>query len=62
MQDFKKDNYLLGEEGKQYALEGSPEVNFFLAVPVEGISLANLKVRVVLLLNLGLETKLVMIL
>ncbi|XP_074584783.1 phenylalanine--tRNA ligase alpha subunit, cytoplasmic [Curcuma longa] len=44
-QDFKKDNYLLTEEGKRYAVEGSPEVNFFLAVPPEGISLANLKVK-----------------
>ncbi|KAJ8500685.1 hypothetical protein OPV22_011237 [Ensete ventricosum] len=43
--DFKKDNYLLSEEGKLYALEGSPEVNFFSAVPVEGISLANLKAK-----------------
>ncbi|URD93080.1 phenylalanyl-tRNA synthetase alpha [Musa troglodytarum] len=43
--DFKKDNYLLSEEGKQYGLEGSPEVNFFLAVPVGGISLANLKAK-----------------
>ncbi|XP_042409307.1 phenylalanine--tRNA ligase alpha subunit, cytoplasmic-like [Zingiber officinale] len=43
-QDFKKDNYLLTEEGKLYAVEGSPEVNFFLAVPPEGISLANLKI------------------
>ncbi|WOL09555.1 phenylalanine--tRNA ligase alpha subunit, cytoplasmic [Canna indica] len=43
--DFKKDNYVLSEEGILYAAEGSPEVFFFLTVPTEGISLADLKAK-----------------
>lgn len=36
MQDIKKETWVLTDEGKKYAAEGSPEVQLFLAVPEEG--------------------------
>lgn len=36
MQDIKKEKWVLTDEGKKYAAEGSPEVQLFLAVPEEG--------------------------
>lgn len=35
-QDIKRETWILTEEGKKYASEGSPEVLLFLAVPSEG--------------------------
>ncbi|CAH2061576.1 unnamed protein product [Thlaspi arvense] len=35
-QDIKRESWLLTDEGKKYAAEGSPEVQVFLAVPAEG--------------------------
>ncbi|KAF2305909.1 hypothetical protein GH714_008827 [Hevea brasiliensis] len=35
-QDIKRETWVLTEEGKKYAAEGSPEVQLFLAVPAEG--------------------------
>ncbi|KAI4378510.1 hypothetical protein MLD38_015979 [Melastoma candidum] len=37
-QDIKRETWVLTEEGKTYAVTGSPEVQLFLAIPVEGIS------------------------
>ncbi|KAK1324118.1 putative phenylalanine--tRNA ligase alpha subunit [Acorus calamus] len=37
-QDIKTEKYVLTDEGKSYAADGSPECRFFLAVPPEGIS------------------------
>ncbi|CAE6151655.1 unnamed protein product [Arabidopsis arenosa] len=36
VQDIKKETWVLTDEGKKYAAEGSPEVQLFLAVPEEG--------------------------
>lgn len=36
LQDIKKETWILTDEGKKYAAEGSPEVQLFLAVPEEG--------------------------
>ncbi|RWR80297.1 phenylalanine--tRNA ligase alpha subunit, cytoplasmic [Cinnamomum micranthum f. kanehirae] len=36
--DIKKERWVLADEGNSYAIAGSPEVQFFLAVPPEGIS------------------------
>ncbi|XP_010437045.1 PREDICTED: phenylalanine--tRNA ligase alpha subunit, cytoplasmic [Camelina sativa] len=36
VQDIKKETWVLTDEGKEYAAEGSPEVQLFLAVPEEG--------------------------
>ncbi|KAK8490269.1 hypothetical protein V6N11_048195 [Hibiscus sabdariffa] len=35
-QDIKRESWVLTDEGKKYAAEGSPEVQLFLAVPQEG--------------------------
>lgn len=35
-QDIKRETWVLTDEGKKYAAEGSPEVQLFLAVPAEG--------------------------
>ncbi|XP_010526632.1 PREDICTED: phenylalanine--tRNA ligase alpha subunit, cytoplasmic-like [Tarenaya hassleriana] len=35
-QDIKRETWVLTDEGKKYAVEGSPEVQLFLAVPAEG--------------------------
>ncbi|XP_068655950.1 phenylalanine--tRNA ligase alpha subunit, cytoplasmic isoform X2 [Aristolochia californica] len=37
-QDIKREKWVLTDEGKSYTVAGSPEVQFFLAVPPEGIS------------------------
>ncbi|KAG5547911.1 hypothetical protein RHGRI_013558 [Rhododendron griersonianum] len=42
-QDIKRESWVLTEEGKTYAAAGSPEVQVFLAVPPEGISLDELQ-------------------
>ncbi|KAI8554277.1 hypothetical protein RHMOL_Rhmol05G0085600 [Rhododendron molle] len=42
-QDIKRERWVLTEEGKTYAAAGSPEVQVFLAVPPEGISLDELQ-------------------
>ncbi|KAE9448574.1 hypothetical protein C3L33_19521, partial [Rhododendron williamsianum] len=42
-QDIKRERWVLTEEGKTYATAGSPEVQVFLAVPPEGISLDELQ-------------------
>ncbi|KFK30504.1 hypothetical protein AALP_AA7G270700 [Arabis alpina] len=36
VQDIKRETWVLTDEGKKYAAEGSPEVQLFLAVPEEG--------------------------
>lgn len=43
-QDIKRERWVLTDEAKKYAAEGSPEVQFLLAVPQEGISINELKV------------------
>ncbi|EOX98025.1 Phenylalanyl-tRNA synthetase alpha chain isoform 2 [Theobroma cacao] len=35
-QDIKRESWVLTDEGKKYAAEGSPEVQLFLAIPPEG--------------------------
>ncbi|XP_022763254.1 phenylalanine--tRNA ligase alpha subunit, cytoplasmic-like isoform X1 [Durio zibethinus] len=35
-QDIKRESWVLTDEGKKYAAEGSPEVQLFLAIPSEG--------------------------
>ncbi|KAE8702236.1 putative phenylalanine--tRNA ligase alpha subunit [Hibiscus syriacus] len=35
-QDIKRESWILTDEGKKYAAEGSPEVQLFLAIPQEG--------------------------
>lgn len=35
-QDIKRETWVLTDEGKKYAAEGTPEVQLFLAVPEEG--------------------------
>ncbi|KAM7510793.1 hypothetical protein LguiB_009668 [Lonicera macranthoides] len=40
--DIKRERWVLTDEAKKYAAEGSPEVHFFLAVPSEGISINEL--------------------
>lgn len=35
-QDIKRETWVLTDEGRKYAAEGSPEVQLFLAVPAEG--------------------------
>ncbi|KAL9275755.1 Phenylalanine--tRNA ligase alpha subunit, cytoplasmic-like protein [Drosera capensis] len=42
-QDIKKESWVLTDEGKLYAAAGSPEVQLFLAIPPEGISLIELQ-------------------
>lgn len=44
VQDIKRERWVLTVEGKTYAAAGSPEVQVFLAVPPEGISLDELQV------------------
>ena len=43
-QDIKRERWVLTDEAKKYVAEGSPEVQFLLAVPPEGISINELKV------------------
>ncbi|KAF7143475.1 hypothetical protein RHSIM_Rhsim05G0074300 [Rhododendron simsii] len=45
VQDIKRERWVLTEEGKTYAAAGSPEVQVFMAVPPEGISLDELQVQ-----------------
>ncbi|RWR95725.1 phenylalanine--tRNA ligase alpha subunit, cytoplasmic [Cinnamomum micranthum f. kanehirae] len=45
-QDIKKERWVLTDEGKSYVVAGSPEVQFFLAVPPEGISHEQLQKQV----------------
>lgn len=46
-QDIKRESWVLTDEGKKYAADGSPEVQLFLAVPQEGsISKDELQVSV----------------
>ncbi|XP_028068871.1 phenylalanine--tRNA ligase alpha subunit, cytoplasmic-like [Camellia sinensis] len=42
-QDIKRERWVLTEEGRTYAAAGSPEVQVFLAIPPEGISLEELQ-------------------
>lgn len=35
-QDIKRETWVLTDEGKKYAAEGSPEVQLFLAIPSDG--------------------------
>lgn len=35
-QDINRESWVLTDEGKKYAAEGSPEVQLFLAIPPEG--------------------------
>ncbi|KAM7530209.1 hypothetical protein LguiB_033619 [Lonicera macranthoides] len=41
--DIKRERWVLTDEAKKYAAEGSPEVQFLLSVPPEGISINELK-------------------
>ena len=43
-QDIKREKWILTEEGQAYANSGSPEVQFFLAIPPKGISREELQV------------------
>uniref|UniRef100_A0A5B7BSD1 phenylalanine--tRNA ligase n=1 Tax=Davidia involucrata TaxID=16924 RepID=A0A5B7BSD1_DAVIN len=36
-QDIKRERWVLTDEGRAYAATGSPEVQFFLAIPTEGV-------------------------
>ncbi|KAL9246797.1 hypothetical protein vseg_020289 [Gypsophila vaccaria] len=36
-QDIKRESWVLTDEGKNYAVAGSPEMQFFLAIPPDGI-------------------------
>lgn len=38
VKDIKRERWILSEEGKTYASNGSPEVQLFMAIPPEGIS------------------------
>ncbi|GFY89695.1 phenylalanyl-tRNA synthetase, putative [Actinidia rufa] len=42
-QDIKRERWVLTEEGRAYAAAGSPEVQVFLAIPPDGISLEELQ-------------------
>lgn len=44
LQDIKRETWILTEEGKTYAVAGSPEMQLFLAIPPEGISREELQV------------------
>ncbi|KAH9607163.1 hypothetical protein KSS87_005088 [Heliosperma pusillum] len=37
-QDIKRESWILTDEGKSYAVAGSPEMQFFLAIPIDGIA------------------------
>ncbi|KAH9626901.1 hypothetical protein KSS87_002301, partial [Heliosperma pusillum] len=37
-QDIKRESWILTDEGKSYAVAGSPEMQFFLAIPTDGIA------------------------
>ncbi|KAJ8428187.1 hypothetical protein Cgig2_033125 [Carnegiea gigantea] len=45
-QDIKKERWVLTDEGKLYAVAGSPERQLFLSIPPEGISLDELQKKV----------------
>ncbi|XP_047324536.1 phenylalanine--tRNA ligase alpha subunit, cytoplasmic-like [Impatiens glandulifera] len=45
-QDIKRERWALTNEGKLYASSGSPEVQVFLAIPPEGISLEELQKKI----------------
>eukprot|EP01018_Ginkgo_biloba_P025294 Gb_38998 [translate_table: standard] len=45
-QDIKREKWVLTEEGRAYAVSGSPEVQLFMAVPPEGISREELQRKV----------------
>lgn len=51
VQDIKKETWVLTDEGRKYAAEGSPEVQLFLAVPPEG-SIGKDELQVVLTVHL----------
>uniref|UniRef100_A0A7N0ZTY6 phenylalanine--tRNA ligase n=1 Tax=Kalanchoe fedtschenkoi TaxID=63787 RepID=A0A7N0ZTY6_KALFE len=44
--EYEERNWVLTDEGKEYAAEGSPEFRLFSAVPAEGISLKELEAKV----------------
>uniref|UniRef100_A0A0D6QY65 phenylalanine--tRNA ligase n=1 Tax=Araucaria cunninghamii TaxID=56994 RepID=A0A0D6QY65_ARACU len=44
--DIKREKWILTEEGQTYANSGSPEVQFFLAIPPEGIPREELQRKV----------------
>lgn len=46
MQDIKRERWVLTDEGKSYAVAGSPELQVFLAVPEEGIAPDELQVTI----------------
>ncbi|GAB2295451.1 hypothetical protein Dimus_029618 [Dionaea muscipula] len=46
VEDIKKESWVLTDEGKLYAVTGSPEVQLFLAIPPEGISRDKLRKKV----------------
>lgn len=43
VKDIKRERWVLSEEGKTYASNGSPEVQLFMAIPPEGISKVDLE-------------------
>lgn len=45
-QDIKKERWILTDEGNSYTVAGSPEVQFFMVVPPEGISREQLQKKV----------------
>uniref|UniRef100_A0A7N0T1J4 phenylalanine--tRNA ligase n=1 Tax=Kalanchoe fedtschenkoi TaxID=63787 RepID=A0A7N0T1J4_KALFE len=44
--EYEEKNWVLTDEGKEYAAEGSPEFRLFSAVPTEGVSLKELEAKV----------------
>ena len=47
LQEITKETWLLTEEGKTYAVHGSPEMQLFLSIPQEGITKDELQVMLI---------------
>ncbi|ERN04855.1 hypothetical protein AMTRI_Chr05g72480 [Amborella trichopoda] len=45
-EDIKREKWVLTDEGKSYTVAGSPEVQFFFAIPPEGISREELQRKI----------------
>jgi phenylalanyl-tRNA synthetase alpha chain len=46
LQEITTEKWLLTEEGKTYAANGSPEMRLFMAIPQEGITKEELQVMI----------------
>lgn len=49
LQDISHSRFVLTSEAEVYLTAGSPEVQLFNAVPADGVTLAQLKVRLLLM-------------